>query len=42
MRYPPLKYLHPDDFLSKTKLAKMEVLATEHLMLTLMRETRIA
>ena len=35
MRYPPLKFLHPEQSLSKAKLMQMERLTTEFIKLTL-------
>ena len=36
MQYPPLPFLHPDETLSKVKLAQMQRMTTEHLKETLM------
>ena len=36
MQYPPLRFLHPDETLSKVKLAQMQRMTTEHLKETLM------
>jgi hypothetical protein len=36
VQYPPLRFLHPDDALSKVKLALMEKMTTEYLRQTLM------
>lgn len=35
MRYPLLKFLHPDEALSKAKLAQLERLTTDQIKLTL-------
>ena len=36
VQYPPLRFLHLDESLSKVKLAQMERMTTEHLKQTLM------
>ena len=36
MRHPPLKFLHPDQSLSKAKLSQFEQVKTEVLQLTLL------